>query len=108
MTKKSFHEDYFEAKIQLRPATEEILKFIKNRMDERKSVFIAKTEELKDHAVDIYISSQKYAQTIVRGLKKSFGGEMKISRTLHTQNRMTSKRVYRVTVLFKPRMKEEE
>jgi len=108
MTKKTYHEDYWEAKIQLRPATEEILRFIKNRIKEREGVFISKTEELKDEGVDIYLSSQKYAQTIARGLKKSFGGEIKISRTLHTQHKMTSKRIYRVTVLFRPRMKEEE
>ncbi|MBU2589873.1 MAG: hypothetical protein KKA65_02095 [Nanoarchaeota archaeon] len=107
MTKKAFHEDYFEAKIQLRPATEETLRFIKNRVRERESVFISKTEELKEGGVDIYLSSQRYAQTIGRGLKKSFGGEFKISRTLHTLNKMTSKKVYRVTVLFRPRMKEE-
>jgi NMD protein affecting ribosome stability and mRNA decay len=107
MNKKTSHQDYFEAIIQLRPATQELLHFIKKRVDEREGVFISKIEELKKiDGVDIYISSQKYAQTIGRKLKKSFKGELKLSRTLHTQDKMSGKRIYRLTVLFRLKPKE--
>jgi len=100
------HSLYFEAIIQLRPATDEIMRFIHNRLKERPAVFISRVEETK-HGVDLYLSSQKYAQTIGRGLKKAFDGEMKLSRTLHTQDKMSGKRVYRITVLFRLKPKEE-
>ena len=98
MTEK--HSSYYEAIIQLRPATNEMLRYIKNKLKQRPSVFISKTEQHGD-ALDIYLSSQRYAQTIGRGLKKSFKGDLKFSRQLYTQNKMTSKRVYRLTVLFR-------
>lgn len=100
------HKDYYEAIIQLRPVTRELMKFIENRLKERENVFVSKIEEHK-HGVDIYISSQKYAQTIGRGLKKSFQGELKLSRTLHTQDKMSGKKVYRLTVLFRLKPKED-
>ncbi len=105
--KNPFPEGYYEAKIQLRPATDEILRFIRNRVDEKDNVFISKVEELKSGNIDIFLTSQRYAQSIGKGLKKSFGGELKLSRTLHTKNKMSGKRVYRVTVLFRPEMKDE-
>lgn len=106
------HAEYFEAIIQLRSAIgetlrlDEILRFIHNRVKARPKVFISKIKKL-DTGFDIYISSQSYARAIGKKLKKSFNGDLKITRTLHTMDRMTSKLVYRGTILFRLKPKEE-
>ncbi len=96
-------DQYFEAKLQLRPFNKKVYEFIKSEIDKRDKVFIAKEVKLKE-GIDIYISSQKYTRSLGAKLRKVFGGEVKITRSLFSINRMTSKKVYRVTVLF--RLKE--
>lgn len=94
---------YYEAIIQIRPAKEEILNFIKKRIEERKGVFVSKIEELKT-GVDLYISDQRFARALASKLRKTFKGEVKLTRKLHTVSKRTGKKLYRVTVLF--RLKE--
>jgi len=107
------HAEYFEAIIQLRcekydiSRLDEVLRFIHNRIKARPQVFISKIKKL-DTGVDIYFSSQSYARAIGKKLKKSFQGDLKITRTLHTMDRMTSKQIYRGTILFRLKPKEEE
>ena len=107
------HAEYFEAIIQLRcekgdlTRLDEILRFLHNRIKERPKVFISKIKKL-DTGIDIYLSSQSYARAIGKKLKHAFKGDLKITRTLHTMDRMTSKQVYRGTVLFRLKPKEEE
>ncbi len=99
------NKGYFEAVLQLRPENEQVLRFVKKQLKNSKTKI---SKEVKSkHGIDLYLSSQRFAISLSRRLKKSFKkGEVKISRSLFTTNRQTSKRVYRVTVLF--RLKEEE
>ncbi len=99
-----FRKDYFEATIQLRPKKKEILDFIKERIEKRKDVFISKIVE-KKYGVDLYISSNKFALSLAKLLKKRFNGEIITSRSLHSRHKQTGKLLYRVTVCF--RSKEE-
>jgi len=98
-------DQYFEAKIQLRPFNQEVFDFIMNQIDKRKGVFVSKIDELKT-GVDIFMSSQQFARRLGKMMKDKFKGELKITRTLHTQDKMTSRLIYRGTVLF--RLKQEE
>ncbi|HLC22500.1 MAG TPA: NMD3-related protein [Candidatus Nanoarchaeia archaeon] len=100
---------YFEAVIQLRPYNNEVYLFIEHEIKSRKGVFISKIEELKT-GIDIYISSQRFARsTLGPKLKRKFkDGELKITRKMHTQDRMTSKKLYRATILFRMPKDEEE
>lgn len=91
---------YYEAILQLRPAKKELIDFVKKKIEEREDVFISKTVELKT-GIDFYLNSWRFAVSLGKMLKKSFGGNTKLSRTLFTQSRQTSKKVYRVTVLFR-------
>lgn len=91
---------YFEGILQLRNPNEEVLNFIRNQFKNNEKAWIAKTEGLKT-GIDFYVSSNRFLLSLGKKLKKSFKGELKTSRKLHTQNRLTSKRVYRVTVLFR-------
>jgi NMD protein affecting ribosome stability and mRNA decay len=93
-------ENYYEGKLQLRNPNEEVINFIKNQFKNNDKVWVAKYETLKT-GVDIYISSNRFLLGLGKKLKKSFKGELKTSRKLHTQNRQTSKQIYRVTVLFR-------
>ncbi len=92
---------YYEAIIQLRPADKEILKFVNKQIRKQKGkVSIAKIVELKT-GVDIYLTSQRFALSLGRVLKKSFKGELKITRSLYKISRITSKKIYRLTVCFR-------
>lgn len=91
---------YFEAVIQLRPFDKEVIQFIENQIKKRDGVFISKVEKVKT-GINLYISSQKFARTLGKRLKKSFKGELKITKTLHTRDKLKSKDLYRGTVLFR-------
>jgi len=93
-------DGYFEAKIQLRPFDREVYEFIQKKIKERKNVFIAKEVHLKE-GMDIYITDQKFTRSLGQKLKKVFGGELKITRTIHTRDRLKSRNVYRGCVLFR-------
>ena len=97
---KQYHSDYYQAIIQLRPAETELVRFVENQISKNKTVFIAKKINLKT-GMDYYVSSNKFARVLGKKMKKSFRGILKESRKLHTMDRHTSKKVYRVTVCFR-------
>lgn len=94
------HPDYYQGILQLRNPNKEVLNFIKNQFKNNKKAWIAKQVKQKT-GVDLYISSNKFLLALGKKLKKSFKGELKTSRKLHSKNRLTSRNVYRVTVLFR-------
>lgn len=101
----------WQAKIQLRPEDYEDLEaldnFIKEMIAKRHDCFITKEEEVKT-GIDYYLNNQKYAQIIMTQLKKKFGGKITLSRQLFSQNRQTSKSVYRLTLCYRPDPKPQE
>lgn len=97
---KDRHAGYYEAIIQLRPATFEIVTFIKSQCRKKKEA-VTKTAKLKT-GMDLYITSQKFARSLGPKLKKQFGGELKITKKVHSKDRQTSKTIYRATILFRP------
>src|SRR3989338_5192070 len=97
--------EYFEAIIQLRPDTEEIFNFIQSQIKKRPDVFISKIEEHK-YGIDIYISSQRFARALGKKIKDNFKGEMKMTASIHSRDRQSSKERYRVTILFRPELPE--
>ena len=99
------NDQYFEAKIQLRPYDKEVFDYIMREIDKRKGVFVSKIDELKT-GVDIFLSDQKFARRLGKMLKDKYGGELKITRTLFSQDKLTSRLIYRGTVLF--RLKKDE
>ncbi|MDD5650761.1 MAG: NMD3-related protein [Candidatus Nanoarchaeia archaeon] len=95
---------YFESIIQLRPYDKEVYDFIMDAIEHRKGVSLAK-KVTKNYGIDLYISSNRFALALSKQLKKKFDGEMKISRALYGTSHLTSKLLYRVTILF--RVKKE-
>jgi len=99
--RKKVHPDYFQAIIQLRPASDELVDFVLSAIEKRNDVWISKQKVLKS-GVDLYISDQKFARSLGSGLKKKFkNGVLKMSRSLYGVDRMSSKLIYRVTVCFR-------
>ncbi len=92
--------NYYEGILQLRNPSEEVINFVRNQFKKNQKVWIAKQEKLKT-GTDLYISSNKFLLSLGKKLKNSFNGELKTSRKLHSRNRVTSKNIYRVTVLFR-------
>jgi len=101
----NLNEQYYEAIIQLRPPTREIMNYIENQVQKRDDVFITKIVDLKT-GIDIYLTSQRFARNLGQKLKKVFGGELKITRKIHTRDRLRSRNLYRATILFRPKLKD--
>ena len=94
------HNEYFEGILQVRNPNDEVLDFIAKEVRQKGNVFIAKTKKI-NNGIDLYISSQRFLRTLGNKLQERFFGHLEVSRRLHTRNRMTSRDVYRVSVLFK-------
>ncbi len=108
----SKHPDYYEAILQLRPVTEEMLDFINEIISRRNDVKISKIIELKKNiGIDIYLTNQRFTRgTLGPQLKKKFkGGELIISKALYGRHKRTNRLIYRATVLFRmPKKRNEE
>ena len=99
-------DGYYQAIIQIRPRDKEILNYVRNQVRKKKGVEISK-EVFHKYGIDVYVTDQKFARNLGQKLKKSFKGELKITKSIHTKDRQTSREVYRGTVLFR-RQKEEQ
>lgn len=91
---------YFEGTLQLRNPSQKIIDFVADEIDRHDNVWIAKTKKVKN-GIDLFISSNKLLMGIGRKLKHHFTGELVNSKTLFSQDHMTSKCVYRGCVLFR-------
>lgn len=94
------NDDYYEAVLQLRPKDEKLLDFVREYVTNSKDCLIAR-EEAGKTGYDIRLTSQQFARTLIKELKNKIGGEVKVSTALWGINRQTSKKVYRVTFLFR-------
>jgi NMD protein affecting ribosome stability and mRNA decay len=90
--------NYFEGYIQLRGCSKELKAYVKKRMDEE-HVSVASTTK-RANGVDYKMSSNKFLLRLSKELPKRFTGKVNVSRKLHTQDRQTGKRIYRMTLLF--------
>ncbi|MEM2916313.1 MAG: NMD3-related protein [Candidatus Woesearchaeota archaeon] len=91
---------YFEGVLQLRGCSDEVLDWAHDEIIRAGRAKIAKVKEVKG-GIDVYLSSQHYMQSLGRQLQQRFGGILKITRRIHTRSRITSRDVYRMTVLFR-------
>jgi len=91
---------YFEGKLQLRNPTPEVINYVLKQIKRDKYAWIAKQEKVRN-GIDLWLSSNKFLQDLGNKLKKRFTGVLKKSKKLHTQNKITSKLLYRGTVMFK-------
>ncbi len=104
--RKQLHSRYYEAILQLRPESVEVINFVDEFLSRRGDCKITQIKTLKT-GIDLYLTSQRAARALGGKLKRRFkNGELTLSRSLHHRDRFTSKEAYRVTVLF--RMKQQD
>ncbi|HIH47606.1 TPA: hypothetical protein HA297_04870, partial [Candidatus Woesearchaeota archaeon] len=93
---------YFEGILQIRDPNDEVMQFVDKVFEQAKKrgVYINKKVPAKQ-GFDYYVTSQTFLSTMGNKLQERFGGTLKISSQLFTQNKLTSKQLYRVNVYFK-------
>ena len=94
------HNEYFEGVLQLRSPSREVLGFVRNAIQTHGKVRIAKEKKAGD-GIDIYLSDQRFLQQVGKQLASRFCGRLKVTARLFTKDKMTSKDVHRVSVLFR-------
>jgi NMD protein affecting ribosome stability and mRNA decay len=90
----------FQGKLQLRNYTKGLLAWVRAQVKKDKKSHIMYEHRTKE-GMDFYFSNQRYLRTLGRKLTEQFVGELKSTRKLHTQERQTGRKVFRVTVLFR-------
>ncbi|MBI2145153.1 hypothetical protein HYU18_02415 [Candidatus Woesearchaeota archaeon] len=99
------HRNYFEAILQLRNPDKDVVQFVEDAVKGAaetgsSDVFISKRKKVTN-GWDFYISAKDFAVGLGRALYDAFGGEIKITKKLFTQHKLTSRLLYRVTVLYR-------
>ena len=97
---KKKNSSYYEAKIQIRPKDNLILKLVMDYI--RAYNIIVTKEDVRKFGIDLYLTNKKQLSGILTEVKKKFKVEVKISNTLY--GRKDGKEVYRTTALV--RLKE--
>lgn len=94
---------YFEGVLQVRNIKPEIVQKIREIVEEEKDagVHINDTVPVKDGAMDFYITDVHYMKKLGKILQQKFGGELSMSPRLQTKDDLTSKELYRLSVLLK-------
>lgn len=90
---------YYQGILQLRNIDKELVSFVKKYF-KKNGVNIAKEVKLSN-GWDYYVDSNKHLLRLGKELVKRFNGELKTSKKLHTQDRLSGKKIYRVTLLFR-------
>ena len=91
---------YFEGVLQLRPGRQDVLTFVRETTVQEGKAEIVKEAKVKG-GIDLYFSSQRYLRALGQRLPGRFSGKLEMSRRLFSASGVTSKLIYRVTVLFR-------
>lgn len=101
VSNKDRHAEYYEAILQIRPFNEKVLDFVFDLVEKRNDVDISKTKKLKT-GIDVYLTNQRFSRgTLATQLRRKFKGKLVITKKIYGKDRMTSKTLYRATVLFR-------
>ena len=90
----------YQGVLQLRNETPEILEFVREAVSKKKDCEILKEIQTKD-GIDIYLSSQHFLRALGKKLKLRFRGDLKTNRRLFSVDWITSKKIWRSTVMFR-------
>ena len=92
------HPKYFEGILQIRNYSQKLKDFV-NKEIRKEEIYVAQRVKVND-GLNISVSSNKFLLALAKKLKQNFNGELKISRSIYSRDRMTQKEIWRVTVLF--------
>ena len=93
-------KEYFEGILQLRNPSDELIDVAYNLISRYPDTRVAKEKKVRG-GLDLYISNLRFLRRVGEKLSRRFIGMCKITATLHTQDKQTSKELYRVTALFR-------
>jgi NMD protein affecting ribosome stability and mRNA decay len=91
------HPNYFEAVLQLRDVTKEVVEYVEDEFV-RTKLIVAKKIKLKN-GFDYFLADNEQTRALGKRLQQKFGGEIKTTSSLQTKK--DNKELYRVTVLFR-------
>ena len=94
------NKDYFEGILQLRNVDNEVIDFVVKEIERTEDTQIAKVKKITN-GYDIYVSRQRFLRSLGNKLQGKFGGQLIISKKLHTRSRMTGRELFRVNALFR-------
>ncbi len=97
--KKFIPQGYYEAKIQIRPNDESLLKFVNSEI-KKANVEIIDQNKLKE-GWDLYINSSDFAIRLGKLFRNKYDIKPKVSRSLTGENKQLGKRIYKLTVSLK-------
>lgn len=89
---------YFEGILQLRNADREVKKYVNNLIDSASEVYVNKVVDKKD-STDYYFVKKKFLSRIGDKIIEEYGGYMDMNAQLFTQDKQTSKELFRLNVL---------
>jgi len=94
-------EQYYEGILQIRNPKQEAIDYIHRDIayNADQKVKITKMVEHKN-GIDIYLTSQKYAQAIAKRLHNEFGGSITLSSRVHTRDTKKNKDLKRISILY--------
>lgn len=91
------HPKYYEAILQLRDISEDVLSFVESEL-RRIKLIVAKKIKVKN-GLDYFLADNEMTRALGKRLQQRFGGLIKVTASLHTKK--DDKEKYRVTVLFR-------
>jgi len=91
------HLFYFEAVLQLREVSQEVVDFVEERIA-NSNVPLTKTVTT-NNGFDLYLADGNFTKALGRHVQIKFGGELVLTSSLHT--RKNGKDIYRHTVLIR-------
>lgn len=96
-TNEGKHLDYFEAILQLRHVSAEVIEYAEKWL-EKHGLQVVHLLQVTN-GWDYYLTDNKQAVILGRALEQQFPGHLEVTATLHTQKK--EKRLYRLTILFR-------
>jgi NMD protein affecting ribosome stability and mRNA decay len=91
---------YFEGILQLRNVGEDVLEYATDQIENNLLGGVARIKKTIN-GYDVYVKRQRFLRSLGNKLQGKFPGELIVSRKLHTRNRISSKDLYRIHVLFR-------
>lgn len=91
---------YYEAIVQFRGVREEIIDAFVHFISKEKDEAITDEKEI-DSGLDFYVTGKRVAEQAVRSLVKDYGGTYLVSPKLYSLDKQTSKKLYRLTIIYK-------
>ncbi len=91
------HHSYYEAILQLREASPEIVSYVQESIA-RNNIPLTKVKEVVN-GIDYYLADGQFTKSLGRELQQKFGGQNLVTASL--VGRKKEKDLYRLTVLFR-------